>query len=165
MYHLFSETPWWKWYPQHLEAWRKHAKFWLEKYDGILHIIIYKDFVTDTKQQLSALMNFFGYTFEKATLHRHCCVLDHPVNTNIKRIPSVIDPYKETLMERDSRLKKLSDEVTIDIQRILDDRWPSVYRIKRGWLRHLRISKELVLFRLSAEIVGVPSISGSHYHH
>ena len=128
----YTATRWAKWYPGFIKKWRTHAIFWLQKYEKSLHIIIYKDITSDVRNQLSDLMNFFGYTFDGPSLHRHCCVLDHPFNKDIKRKPAVIDQYKEMLLEEDEVLKSMTSQYVSEVQQILDDRWPGIYNIKRG---------------------------------
>lgn len=77
-------------------------------------------------------MNFFGYNFDEPSLHRHCCVLDHPFNKDIKRKPAVIDQYKEMLIEKDELLRNMSSQIITEVQQVLDNRWPGIYKIKRG---------------------------------
>ena len=77
-------------------------------------------------------MSYMGYTYDNSSIHRHCCVLEHPFNKNLKRQSSVIDPYKERLLEEDNRLKKQCLDAVREIQQIMDSRWPGVYQIKRG---------------------------------
>ena len=65
-------------------------------------------------------------------ISRHCCVLDHPFNKDIKRKPAVIDQYKEMLLEEDEVLKSMTSHNVSEVQQILDDHWPGIYKIKRG---------------------------------
>jgi len=125
-------SAWARYYPSFILRWERHARYWLQQYEKAIHIIIYKDFVSDTPNQLSDLMNFFGYIFDHTSLHRHCCVLEHPINKNIKRQPSAIEPYKEKLIEQDEGLKRQTAQAVQNIQNILDSRWPGIYVIKRG---------------------------------
>ena len=77
-------------------------------------------------------MNFFGYNFDEPSLHRHSCVLDHPFNKDIKRKPAVIDQYKEMLIEKDELFRNMSSQIITEVQQVLDNRWPGIYKIKRG---------------------------------
>lgn len=78
----------------HVQKWRNHAKFWLEEWKGSLKIIMYKDFVSDIQNSLHDLLYYLGFPFDEQNLHRHCCVLQHPINEAIKRERSVIDDYR-----------------------------------------------------------------------
>ena len=110
----------------------ENALFWLQQYKRPIHIIIYKDLISKTQTELSSLMHFMGYSFHNGSLHRHCCVLEHPFNKNIKCKSSVIDPYKEMLLSDDAELKRKVTEVIEEVQQILDTRWLGIYQIKRG---------------------------------
>lgn len=78
------------------------------------------------------MLDFFGYTLDSNNAERHCCVLHNPINKKIQRKTSVIDPYKERLLEGDATLRQLCDDAVTQIHSLLDKRWPGVYRIKRG---------------------------------
>ena len=69
----------------------------------------------DVRNQLSDMMYFFGYTFDGPSLHRHCCVLDHPFNKDIKRKPAVIDKYKELLLQEDVVLKSMTSQYVSEV--------------------------------------------------
>ena len=69
----------------------------------------------DVRNRLSDMMYFFGYTFDGPSLHRHCCVLDHPFNKDIKRKSAVIDKYKELLLQEDVVLKSMTSQYVSEV--------------------------------------------------
>jgi len=78
----------------HIQGWERHARLWLENWDRPIRIIIFNDFKTDVRNQLPALLQYFGYMFEKSNIHRHCCVAEHPLNRGLKRAAAPVDPFE-----------------------------------------------------------------------
>lgn len=91
---ILLDTAWKAYSAKHVDKWVEHARFWIQEWNKPLRIIVYKNFVSDLRNQLPLMLQYFGYMFDQVNMHRHCCVLEHPVNTAIKREHSVIDEYK-----------------------------------------------------------------------
>ncbi|XP_067950990.1 serine/arginine repetitive matrix protein 5-like isoform X2 [Watersipora subatra] len=118
-----------------LQRWLQHTDYWLNKYDGPLHILIYNVVKKNTTREIEKMQRFFGYKFDGVNFRRHCCVMADSTNPSLIRQKSEIDSYKGELYHI---LKHLTDIPKMDsmleqTHMWLDKRFPrSHYRIGRG---------------------------------
>ncbi|XP_067930466.1 sialate:O-sulfotransferase 1-like isoform X2 [Watersipora subatra] len=50
--------------------WSRHMHYWLEQYNGLLHVMIYNNVKADTVREIEEMQSFFGYHFNDTKLRR-----------------------------------------------------------------------------------------------
>ncbi|XP_067930444.1 WSCD family member CG9164-like [Watersipora subatra] len=114
-----------KYLTSYATSWSHHMHYWLEAYNGSLHVMIYNNVRADTGREIEEMQRFFGYRFNDASLRDHCCKMRYPYNKILKRKRSDVDAYKERIFQSLGGVRQKLEAIVKKTNVLLSERYPN----------------------------------------